>query len=238
MKAFRAVGAAGLMGMLAGLGGCARDVPTTTEIIPATHQTPAAEQGEAAELEATDDTDAPRTVDYFPITPGMRWEYDITYTIAIGGPNKATAIAEVTGEETIQGKTYSKLVADVRGTPVDSLRTTYYRHGEDGTFKIDGQEIDKGERLSFPPTLEIGTKWKGGSSDGPYEAEVTAREEITCPAGTFDCLRITTRTRNLYGSTVENQWFAKDVGMVKQTNQGALVSSELVLRSFTAATDE
>lgn len=68
------------------------------------------------------------------------------------------------------------------------------------------------------------------------DRKVAAQEDVTTPAGTFNCYLITYKITTKMGMTQTSnakQWIAKDVGMVKQEDyQRGKLSSKSVLTKF------
>jgi hypothetical protein len=107
----------------------------------------------------------------------------------------------------------------------------------------------EGDALEFPHDMEVGqslpdasstiTPSMSGVSLMKFNFEVTerkveAQESVTTPAGTFDCLKITSNFKTKTMGTREftqAQWYAKGVGMVKSETydkKGKLANRQLL----------
>lgn len=137
---------------------------------------------------------------------------------------------------------------------------------ENGVFKIDMsdyvdemleayKEMDvelKGDNLQFPPNMSVGDELPEGninikvSSSGITmvnmdvtikNRKVEGKEEITTPAGSFDCLKISydteTKTNMFTINTSGIEWIAEGVGVIKSENynkKGKLSSYSLLTK--------
>jgi hypothetical protein len=102
-----------------------------------------------------------------------------------------------------------------------------YYYGSPGWTTTDGYVY-----LSFP--LEVGKSWIFYSMS-PFSmiANVTAREDLTLPAGAFECYKVTFVFMNgsLEAGT-SNIWFGNNAGMVKSTTSFSTVETVLQWKNF------
>lgn len=118
---------------------------------------------------------------------------------------------------------------------------------------FESMEIEmSGDGIALPNRLSVGQKLPDAHNEvkmlmngtplitmsfDMVEREVLAKESVTTPAGTFECMKISYRMDAgggmINGSTTSIQWYAKGVGMVKSESynkKGALESSMLLTK--------
>ena len=200
---------------------------------------------------------------YFPMDEGTEVEmtnYDKKDKVT-GTHTQKIEEKEVDGDNlslTILQKVY-----DDKGEFVHEGR--YGMHCEDGVFYIDmrsfvtdemmtayqGMEMQiDAEDMSIPANLSVGASLPdasiaiGISNQGIKmmtitiditERKVEAKEDITTPAGTFECYKMTYHISTKMGLRVQGdvtEWLAKDVGIVKSENY----SKKGKLQSYTLLT--
>ncbi|TET33325.1 MAG: M23 family metallopeptidase [Planctomycetota bacterium] len=131
----------------------------------------------------------------------------------------------------------------------------------DSPIKNDGVYLSKWvpvRIIEFP--FKLGSRWHSGDIPGIWGVEkkhqfttrwhysVTAEEEVTVPAGTFQCMRVEVKkkTENAPPEQAENwdnirtrKWYAKGVGVVKSITDDGNVKRRTVaeLVSFTRGPD-
>jgi hypothetical protein len=113
-----------------------------------------------------------------------------------------------------------------------------------------GMSIDvTGDELDLPSELEVGQTLR----DVSYTIKITmgtlplinrtftvkdrkveSRENLTTPAGTFDCYKVTFTTTDEKGRSQKSSiWYAKDAGMIKNENyndDGKLINSQVLVK--------
>lgn len=153
---------------------------------------------------------------YFPLTVGDEWNYDMTRTtiIVIDTLTSDTTVTtgtvdmDITAETTLDNGTE---VFEMTMTMTDTTITFYVEETEDYLLQYSNKAatVPSDTMLALP--LELGKTWA--------DYEVTAQANITVPAGTFnDCWEI----RGLYGEEDSTcMYVAPDVGMVKMSQKGA-----------------
>lgn len=180
---------------------------------------------------------AARTTDYFPLDPGLSWQYRC-----------------VDGEEKFLGETR---IRDKK-SKLDGVKTSVMDTGDGKTYYsfADGvlrkhketwiDDEDGGTSTSrfdqpydlVPARLRVGSTfhnegaWHGKTAEGmtwagrvEHDLTVVKREEVTVPAGTFSALRIRIEQSETMDSgqtgwtalmeQVNTIWLVKDIGMVK-----------------------
>lgn len=156
---------------------------------------------------------------YYPLEVGCRWTFD-----ADGATVPTRVVSKVKIKET-----ECFLVEEER----KGGKIRYYFSVSGAAVllhKINDQVLEEPiSILRFP--LKKGQKWTISSSGGKASAEVVAEdEEIEVEAGKFKCFRV--RTQNKDGTSVTEQWFAKDVGVVKTVGESKGVKHTLALKKF------
>jgi hypothetical protein len=165
---------------------------------------------------------------YFPHSNGYTW----TYSSNDGGWQiltfEGTALV---GSTTVQKyKGYARFASGHTSTSESYFRidsTGVYSYGSPSYLLTTPQTM-----FAFP--MEVGKTWEAGVS-GSYtiRASVQAKENVTVPAGTFDCYKV--KFVN-YNGTVEtysyNIWLGNNAGMVKQTTTGSTLETVMATKSF------
>jgi len=109
-----------------------------------------------------------------------------------------------------------------------------------GTNNFIPNDLQVGQKL---PDVEMNIKVKAGSINmnftiNTYNREVIGQEKITVPAGTFDCIILSSETHSkmIVSKTTRNKlWLAKGVGLVKQEDykKSGKITGSQILTSFT-----
>jgi hypothetical protein len=178
---------------------------------------------------------------YLPWTVGSVWNYKLTDPKNTANPPKLDQPTTILRSEDVGGVhagTQALVVhhvqydgsKDVWEAAVGELDVRYKSvfYGPTGT--ITGTDIDTPYRLkldeSFAHTA-TGAQWdttftetsNGGtpSSKTEHWQVVSDSESVTVMAGTFTCLHV---QRTSSGGTLQNYWYARGVGKVKETGGG------------------
>lgn len=116
---------------------------------------------------------------------------------------------------------------------------------KDMDVKIDAGDIDMPSNPTVGQTLKEGSLSMSASSGGftvmnmqirMFNRKVADIETITCPAGTFECIKITydMETNAMFKIVTKGaQWFCKEVGAVKTEtydSNGKLLGSSLLTK--------
>ena len=154
--------------------------------------------------------------DLMPLTVGNYWNMKINMKTTIAA-HTTTSISygrsEITGKVTLgNGKesfSYKTGVADsVYNFDTVYVNTTYFIKEDTAYFSYDSLNQATGD-YQGPVTVDIGTVWNANS----MKFEVTAKEDVTVPAGTFkNAYKIAMTTTT---SDTMWQWIAQGKGSVK-----------------------
>jgi hypothetical protein len=158
---------------------------------------------------------------YFPLTPGLRWEY--TVTSDQGRPLKLV-ITNLDPRE-VNGVTVTPRRWDLGGSTFIELMkkddTGIYRYAEQKNDTAPPALVTPMEcHLKFPIALD--NNWTMATKVGPSLVNLNLTIEsvsaaITVPAGTFkDCLKIKQKSDHDPGiAIIGYEWYAPKVGVVK-----------------------
>jgi hypothetical protein len=183
---------------------------------------------------------------YYPSKPGTSWEitnYDGRNKVQSVGQSTVISKEEIPGGEVV---TISAVTVDNKNKETTPL--TYTTLCKDGKFVIDmrafmnpetlgGADINmqfEAENMEIPSKLSIGQKLPDSWIRISLQAEgtpvimnqtismtnrtVEGFEEITTPAGTFNCVKITFETEMKSMFSIRNKtisWYSIDVGLVR-----------------------
>jgi hypothetical protein len=149
---------------------------------------------------------------YYPLDEGNEWQYRVTANGNVG-ESVTTHIAKV---ETVDGEKLARLEAS-KGNITEHLTQT-----NKGVFRrrLNGSDVEPPLMLMpYPP--KVGAKWQGEITVQKmklkYFGELEAEENIEVPAGKFKTYRVNLKLEDNNMTVSVAYWFAKDVGMVKQT---------------------
>lgn len=95
------------------------------------------------------------STEYFPLSAGAEWEYSVDYVGFFGTPQKGKVATRIENTETINGKTYYKVVTVSSGIPGYENSSKCYRRDDDGIYEFDGTQ----DQLFLPLPLETGRTW-------------------------------------------------------------------------------
>ncbi len=179
-----------------------------------------------ASLTAANDEAKP---DYYPLKVGTKWHYEVT---ANGEKKNVTnAIAKI---ETIDGKSLSRLETTI----MDQVKATEHLTVTDkGVFRnrINETEISPPVcLLKFP--VKDGESWESevkiGTEKVTFKAKAGKEEDVTVPAGKYKA--VTSELEVMAGNVnvKTRYWFAKDVGVVKQTMEINGMNVDMELAKF------
>ncbi|MFH1386452.1 MAG: hypothetical protein ABIH50_02145 [bacterium] len=166
-------------------------------------------------------------VSYFPCNQGYTWTYSSN--------DGYTQITSVEGSTSIGSITVQKISSKYMSTSNSTMTSdAYYRvdgtgvyyHGSPSNYYSTGMQM-----FAFP--LEVGKTWMETTSGAnSYKIMVTAKENVTVPAGTFDCYKISMITK--YGTieTSSNVWLGDNVGIVKTNSSTSTIESVLQSKNF------
>lgn len=201
---------------------------------------------------------------FFPLAPGLSWQYRVTRTTMDGTAELRYAIAAVEPPST--------------GGEANAARETLggqrylYRVDDDGIYRLaaaQAADIEASPQLVLPGTLAPGTTWRavGRTSvlentgppwetlfriDVPVEMSYAIERddaEIHTPAGVFtNCLEVVAHGRtnadvgNYIGRTeikvVAREWYAPGVGLVRMERHETTAASAINAGSMTMTLDQ
>lgn len=166
-------------------------------------------------------------VEYYPHTSGHSWQYSTvpilgTYITTFEGTkivgDVETQMLKTTSVLTAGGSIYHEMYYKITDAAVTS-------------YGSDTPTTETATYLSFP--LKVGKSWIYNVTNGD-DAIVTvlAKETVTVPAGTFsNCFKISS-TRESWGNTQTWEWFAPNVGYIKNcTVTSGVITATLELTS-------
>jgi len=160
---------------------------------------------------------------FFPNTDGYSWrwefpEWGFSYIITVEGTTQIGSITAQVGHLTGVFGGYT------------ATMETYWKIDDTGAYYYGmGTTPEAFTILNFP--LEVGKTWECHSSYGlyyPTTVEVLAFEEVTVPAGTFDCYKVSYTA----AGGVSYYWFGNGVGAVKALMAGSTEEVILTWKNF------
>lgn len=199
---------------------------------------------------------------YIPVTKGSKWE--IT-NYSKKGKKSGRATYELINKVTNGDKitfTINTIAYDKKDKEI--LNNTFEATCEEGhfkfdmTYKMDGASMEAYKDMEFNvdasdfeiPTFDkpVGTSLEDGEMKigignvginmkvSITDRKIEAKEEITTPAGTFNCMILTHKIKtkmvvNIKGSAKE--WYAENVGLVKSESynkRGKLTGSSVLTK--------
>jgi hypothetical protein len=169
--------------------------------------------------------------EYFPkAMEGAEWEYSVEYgkhgTVPSVAIQKGKLLMRVVGEETINGKTYTKYQTVSSGiSEVESL-ISYDRRSPEGIYWIDGEHKDSSEYLETPLPVSIGRSWavQRPNIGLKKHCKAEAIETVEVLEHTYEnCLKVSCYGRGRYGDYEAYSYYAPGIGEVKTvTKYGTL----------------
>jgi len=211
---------------------------------------------------------------FLSLNKGNYWTYEGTSSMSEGGvpENHVVATSRAGGNELFNGiPVFSYITGgEAQSSSVGNIQlkvTTYYVKKDDGIYTV-GSKIESSivkpkpsvqtiifepPYLVFPYDIEVGQKWEVNSAFKDMEGttgkqeekrEVTKRETIAVPAGTFDCFVIESRQESKVkvpgfsgsGTSIITMWYAPGVGTIKTRMKSEMAKttavSESVLKEY------
>ncbi|MCU0664726.1 MAG: hypothetical protein MUC50_20685 [Myxococcota bacterium] len=206
------------------------------------------------------DTALPTENDYYPLTVGSTWEYKET-TLAGAISSFSYTVKEKTTIEFEHGVGEKEVfvIENDLSSATEEGRVQYYedegarvtrlRHlVADNTGNFTKQRdyvpgflrFDRSKTAAGYPWIESLTAWTDRMDGTALSAEsvqyqyevIEEHQEVTVPAGTFDCLVVERTALSGGKNEVKQYFFAKGVGKVKEITEGEKVED---LASYTIA---
>jgi hypothetical protein len=142
-------------------------------------------------------------------------------------------IREITGTESIAGKTYFVSATSFVGLPGMDKFTTYRRKASDGIYTINGWDPTKREYLETALPLGVGKKWTAVTDDKTV-VSVEAQEDLTVGDKKYQkCFKIVSRAD---GSSPSGTYYsAPNIGNVKDSVKQGGATYEFTLKAFRGA---
>ena len=177
---------------------------------------------------------------YVPLAKGTIWVHEHRATYSGPGERKvfANVITEVEGEETIDGKTYMRMLRRYEGMPGVDRITVYRRVAPEGVYIASKKDGKLREALELALPAAIGGSWD--YDDGVVsKRQVAGVVAVDTPAGHFEkCLKVVrdflseVRRKNYSQET----YYCPGVGEVKSllvqnTPNGKVVTEEVLVKS-------
>lgn len=165
--------------------------------------------------------------DYYPLQVGNEWHYTQTQT----GGQTSKVVTRVTKMETLDGQ------ALIRLERPDAKYVEHLFQNEKGVFRArsNGAVLTPAVQVIAYPA-KPGAKWKGefafGKEKAVYAGEIQKEESIKVPAGEFSAVRVHVKLEQSGENIDMTFWFAKDVGLVKQTMESAGSTFTMELEKF------
>ncbi len=182
-----------------------------------------------------------RGVKAFPLQPGRRWIYQVTFSIKpVEGAEEALPEGGDTGEHRLDVYVTEPLEVAGRLSSVveykldqDLAQRSYYVV-EEGFLRCVKRLQGFAENVKdflivpalpvLPEEVEVGQKWtwegKAGPDNGKQSSEVLRREQVETPAGTFDAFVVQTDYQGEDDSRGRlTRWVAPGVGVVKEVSE-------------------
>jgi len=158
---------------------------------------------------------------YYPLKPGLRWEYQVT---SERGTAKTLVITNLPPRE-LQGRTVTPRKWDLGG----AVFYQFMGQDEGGIFRFAEQTSEKGAPTLITPRdydlkypLAEGTTWDITAQVGEVKVPVnlsieSVTDTVTVPGGTFkNCLKIKqVGEAKGQASVTAYEWYAPKVGVVK-----------------------
>jgi len=169
---------------------------------------------------------------YFPHAQGNTWRHPST-----DGSSQVMTVEGTTSVGSITVQKFSSCYHSASG----------YTSTSEAYYKIDGSGVYSHGSPNYPSSvgipfivfpLDVGKTWDviiSGSTSA--KATVVSKENVTVPAGTFDCYKVSYSSTymNYVGSTETNTstvWFGNNAGIVKSTTSNSTVETVLEWKNF------
>lgn len=171
---------------------------------------------------------------YFPSTQGNEW----VYRDSSGATSKITVGDTTTiSNSSVTVQLFRTIYYDTNDNETSSSET-YYKVDDTGVYYHGTPNYPSAvgiQMIAFP--LEIGKTWQPFPGSSQMVGTVVGREDVTTPAGTFDCykLELVSTYTNGSGSTesmTSTLWLGDNVGQVKTAYSLSSYATELESKNF------
>jgi hypothetical protein len=172
---------------------------------------------------------------YYPLQVGNQWTFKVTV-----GDETRTAVSRIAKIETIDKLPLARLEASVNGNVV---ATEHLLQTEKGIFRYRNNDkeisppiilLDYASRKPDGTWAGWGGDIKVGNDKGKYSCEAK-EESVEVPLGKYRAVRVAIRLESKGQSVTTTYWFAKDVGIVRQTVDAAGLSILMELEKIEPA---
>ena len=194
-------------------------------------------------------------VPYFPLAPGRRWTYRMTWSVETLGESGAQAPTKraehrldvfAAQHQKLAGKLVSLLEWKVDGT----LSQRSYFRVEEGYLRClrrihhQAENIRQWDFTPAQPVLpvapQVGQEWnwegKNGEDPGTQTFKVLKTEKVETGAGTFEAIVVQSSYEGEEDKGTLTRWLVKDVGIVKEVSElrtaVAVIRTEGLLARF------
>lgn len=201
---------------------------------------------------------------FFPLREGVKYQYDFYDKKEKLTLRTNQWLKDVSGAGNSMKATMVQEMIDVKkDKPIGSSETDWTCENgtlhfainniafEGATAPTTGMTMDfTGDEMDVPSDMQVGQTLRDlayqikmgmsgmtvmNRSYNIKDRKVEAREEVTTPAGTFDCYKVSFTTNSdggMGGGTIKTiVWYSKDTGMVKTENysqKGSLLSRQVL----------
>ena len=152
---------------------------------------------------------------YYPLKAGTKWHY----TFDAGNGQKGTVTSEIAEVEKSSGKSLSRLEFKVNGQVTSN--TEHLMSDDSGVYRAKSNRLDLIPPLcilKYP--IKADQSWQSKPVVGGQQQAMTCREgaeeEIQVPAGKYRAIPCTIEMTQAGAKLMITNWFAEDVGVVKQ----------------------
>ena len=141
--------------------------------------------------------------DYFPLKPGMRWEYE--------NAEGKTEIKSVREAKKVGEREYRLIRNALVGTPPE--RDIPVRVSAEAVIFFDEHDQVEVSWLRHP--AKPGTEWFHKSTAGSLRLKQAAEEEVLVPAGKYTALKVVADLEVQGAKGVMTIWYARGIGEVR-----------------------
>jgi hypothetical protein len=156
-----------------------------------------------------------KLLDYYPLTPGTKWTYDVDP----GNGRKIRLTNQIARIETIDGKSLARLETVINGRVA---MTQHLLSTSEGVLRCRLGEADVSPPLcilKYP--FKEGETWQAEQVIGHEQSKMSFKsgrhDELTLTAAKYEAISVVCEI-NMDGARLKNtSWYAPDVGLVRDT---------------------
>jgi hypothetical protein len=156
-----------------------------------------------------------KLLDYYPLTPGTKWTYDVDP----GNGRKIRLTNQIARIETIDGKSLARLETIINGRVA---MTQHLLSTSEGVlrYRLGEADVSPPLRILKYPFKE-GETWQAEQVIGHEQSKMSFKsgrhEELTLTAVKYQAISVECEI-NMDGARLKNtSWYAPDVGLVRDT---------------------